>query len=232
MRLYFICPLFLQKLIWIPTRFILWFFGRMEVRGLENLNGIKTPVIFAPNHLSELDPLLVPASLPFWSRFSPLFYTTREKLFYNTVGWRRHFFGGLFIKLWGGYPVSVGLRDYEKAMPHHIRLAKAGVSFCFFPEGGLTLDGTIQPAKGGVAHLAEFANYSIVPVGISGAFKMSATDFFFRRRKLVVHFGSAISQDDLRSVCVNANGNIYKQRGEYVIERVKQLVLAAQRPAQ
>ncbi|HEY5232443.1 MAG TPA: hypothetical protein VIK35_02770, partial [Verrucomicrobiae bacterium] len=112
MRFYFISPLLLQKLIWIPTRSILWFFGRLEVRGLENLNGIKTPVIFAPNHPSELDPFLVPASLPFWSRFSPLFYTTREKSFYDTVGWRRHLFGGLFINLWGGYPVSVGLRDY------------------------------------------------------------------------------------------------------------------------
>lgn len=117
-----------------------------------------------------------------------------------------------------------GLRDYQKAMPHHLRLAKAGVSFCFFPEGGRTHNGTIQPAKGGVAYLAECANYPIIPVGISGPFRMSASEFFLRRRKLVVRFGAVIKQDELQNSSVKGNGTVYKGRGEFVLARVKELI--------
>ncbi len=220
MRLYFIIPLFLQKLIWIPTRFILIFFGRLEVRGLENLNGIRTNVIFASNHPSELDPFLIPTSLPFWSHFSPMFYATREKAFYNTVGWRRHFFGGLFIRLWGGYQVIAGLRDYKKALPHHIRIVRDGGNLCIFPEGGRTAGGT-HPAKGGVAYLAELTNRPIVPVGISGVHGMTVLDFFFRRRKIIVRFGEGIELKYLKSNKIPsvAEGNFYKEAASYVMQQ-------------
>ena len=107
MKLYFIAPLFLQKFIWIPTRLILTIFGHIKIRGLEHLKGIPSKVIFACNHASEIDPFIVPASLPFWSRFSPLFYATRERAFYDTNGWRKYLFGGMFINAWGGYPAIV-----------------------------------------------------------------------------------------------------------------------------
>ena len=231
MRFYFISPLLLQKLIWIPTRFILWFFGRLEVRGLENLKGVHTPVIFAPNHPCELDPFLVPASLPFWSRFSPLFYATREKQFYDTCGWRRHLFGELFIKMWGGYKVFVGLRDYEKSLPHHIRIVHDGGNLCVFPEGGKATHGIFQPAKGGVAYLAERTDCPVIPVGFSGLCRMTVSDFFFRRRKIVVHFGEIIYLKDLNAEVADitaVDGMIYKAKAEYVMERVKQLVPTAQ----
>ena len=50
---------------------MLLLFVRLEVRGLENLKGIETNVIFAANHPSELDPFLIPASKPSisWPRY-------------------------------------------------------------------------------------------------------------------------------------------------------------------
>ncbi|MDE2188208.1 MAG: hypothetical protein KGJ35_00560, partial [Patescibacteria group bacterium] len=81
MKLYFLSPLILQKIIWIPTNIILRFFCHLQVRGLENLKGIGRNAIFASNHASELDPFFIPASLPFFSRFSPIFYASREKAF-------------------------------------------------------------------------------------------------------------------------------------------------------
>ena len=231
-KLYFIIPLLLQKSIWIPTRLILIFFGRLEVRGLKNLKGINANVIFASNHPSELDPFLIPASLPFRSHFSPLFYATREKPFYDSCGWRRHLFGEQFIKMWGGYKVLVGLRDYEKSLPHHIRIVRDGGSLCVFPEGGKATHGNFQPAKGGVVYLAERSNCPIVPVGFSGLCKMTVSDFFFRRQKITVHFGKIIYPKELNvEVAESAavDGKIYKAKAEYVMERVKQLVPAAQR---
>ncbi|MEN9524382.1 MAG: 1-acyl-sn-glycerol-3-phosphate acyltransferase, 1-acyl-sn-glycerol-3-phosphate acyltransferase, partial [Candidatus Parcubacteria bacterium] len=198
MKLYFLAPLFFQKLIWVPTRLILRIFGHIKIYGLENIEGLQGPVIFAANHSSEIDPLIVPSSLPFWSCYSPLFYATREKSFYSKNGWRKHLFGGLFINAWGGYCVNVGLRDYEKSLKDHIQIGRDGGSFCVYPEGGITPDGTIQPARGGVAYLAERAKCTIVPVGVSGVYNTPFKDFFAGKRHINVYFGKPITQKELR----------------------------------
>ena len=222
MKPYFLAPLFFQKLIWIPTRFILVFFGHIKIYGLENLKNVKGNVIFACNHSSEIDPFIVPSSLPFWSRFSPLFYTTREKAFYTRNGWRRHLFGGIFINAWGGYTAKTGLCDYEKSLAEHIQIARDGGSFCVYPEGGITPDGTIQPARGGVAYLAERVRCVIVPVGVSGVYRTSVSDFFLGKRRIVVRFGMPITQDELREEIVRKSGirtHIYKEKVEELKEK-------------
>jgi 1-acyl-sn-glycerol-3-phosphate acyltransferase len=227
MKHYFLAPLILQKLIWPPTRFILWFFGHLKVKGLENLKDIKGNVIFAPNHASEIDPFLVPASLPFWSRFSPLFYTTREKEFYNTNGWRKHLFGGMFINAWGGYGVKVGLNDYQKSLENHCEIMQDKGSFCVYPEGRRSPDGTIQPAKGGVAYLAECGTAPIVPVAFSGTFRTTFTGFFLRKRHITVYFGKPIYQEELKRHIPRGehlDPKVYKLEAEYVMEKVREMV--------
>jgi 1-acyl-sn-glycerol-3-phosphate acyltransferase len=190
MKWYFLSPLALQKLIWIPTRLILSFFGHLEIKGLENLETVKGNAIFACNHVSELDPFLVPASLPFWSHFSPIFYTSRESKFYVNSGWRQHFYGGWFFKIWGSYPVSVGLHDYEKSLHHHIRIVRSGGSLCIYPEGRTTPDGSIQPAKGGVAYLAHITGRPVIPVLLNGHYKLSLRNLLLRRRQITVTYGA------------------------------------------
>src|SRR3989344_2976057 len=85
-KILYLFPLVLQTLIWIPTRLILKFFLRFKIQGLENLEGLKGPVIFAVNHSSEWDPVLVPAALPFLSSLGPTFFTSRERKFYEKNG--------------------------------------------------------------------------------------------------------------------------------------------------
>lgn len=187
---YFISPFIIQKIVWIPTRFLLVVFGRIQIRGIENLYGIKTNVIFACNHSSELDPFMVPVSLSMTTRFAPIFYASREKSFYVNSGWRKIFYGGLFFKACGSYPVSVGLRDYDKSLRNQIRIIKDGGNLCIYPEGQKTRDGRIQPAKGGVAYLALSTGRPIVPVCIDGLFHFSFAEFFAGRRHLSVTFGA------------------------------------------
>ena len=187
---YFISPYIIQKIVWIPTRFLLVYFGRIQIRGLENLKGLKGNAIFACNHSSELDPFMVPVSLSFASRFSPIFYASREKSFYVNSGWRKIFYGGLLFKACGSYPVSVGLHDYKAAMKHQLRIISDGGSVCIYPEGRKTPDGDIQPAKGGVAYLALSTGRPVIPVRIDGLFRFSFADFFARRRQLAVTFGA------------------------------------------
>jgi len=242
MKWYSFSPLILQKLIWVPTRFSLWFFGRLEVKGLENLpntnsiTGAKQNVIFVCNHASELDPFFVPASLPFFSRFSPMFYATREKEFYDTSGWRQVFYGGMFFRAWGGYPAFVGLRDYEKSLSQHVSLLKDGVNMCVFPEGHITPDGSIQPAKGGVSFLSIYTGVPIIPVAISGTYQISPYRFFARKNRLKTVFGKPIYPEELKASInisestISIGGNdslvdfsIYKTMSDYVMKKVGEL---------
>lgn len=223
MRLYEISPLILQKLIWVPTRLMLKFFGHLEISGMENLTDLKTNAIFACNHSSELDPFFVPASLGFLSSHSPLFYTTREKRFYDTSGWRQIFYGGTLFKMIGGSPVFVGLRDYEKSLSKHISLLKCGKNLCVFPEGGITPDGTIQVAKGGIAYLSETTSKPIIPVSISGTYRTNIKNLLLRQRNFKVHFGAPVYAKDLLSNKITpaaSTGDAYKAAAQIVMNRI------------
>ncbi len=191
--LLFIVPWILQTCIWIPTRFFLWFFGGLKVEGLENLRALPRGVIFAVNHTSELDPIVIPAALPFLCRLMPMFYTSREKEFYKNSGWRQIFYGGLFFKVWGAYPVVVGVHNYEKSLSCHLDLLRRGASLVIFPEGRRSRDGRLQEAKGGVAYLASRTAKPIVPVGIVGNFGLHPRDFFLRKARIRVIFGTPLS---------------------------------------
>jgi len=193
-------PLILQTLIWIPTRIILRFFLRLEVKGLENLEGLKKPVIFAVNHSSEWDPILVPASLPFLSPLMPMFYTSREREFYEKRGVQSLFYGGFFFKIWGAYPVKVGVKNYERSLKEHIKLLEMGAgSLCIFPEGGKTPDGTTKEFKGGVSFLSKRIWVPTIPTKIDGYFRMTKKDFFMRKRKVTITFGRPLTPPSLFS---------------------------------
>ncbi len=226
MKLYFIAPIIVQKIIWLPTRLVLKFFGHLNIKGLENLDGIKGPVIFACNHSSAMDEFMVPASLPFFSRFSPLFYPVREKEFYKEYGWKRHFFDHRIMNLWGSYAVITGMKDYEKSLHKHIKILKDGGSFCYFPEGGITMDGNFQPAKGGVAYLAEKNLCAIIPVRIDGVFRVSIKEFFSFKRQISVTFGQVITFGELENISLdNSEPDIqnYKIRSTYVMKKIADL---------
>ncbi len=216
---YFISPLILQKLIWIPTRLVLRLFGRFEVNGLENLKEVNGNAIFGLNHTSELDPILLPAALQFGSHFSPIFYTSREHKFYVRAGWRKHFYGGTFFKAWGAYPVFVGLRDYEKSLSFHIDIVRNGGSMCVFPEGRVTRDGNIQEAKGGIAYLAYATGTPIIPVRLDGTFWMTFTDFILRRRRISISFGKPIRVAELLGT--NPSAEDFKRCANEVVDKIR-----------
>lgn len=227
MKLYTLAPLLLQKLIWIPTRLLLVVCGRLTIKGLENIKNIQGPVIFAVNHSNDIDPFMVPATLPFWSPFSPLFYVVREKSFYEGKGVRKELFNSWFIKLWGGYGAAVGIRDYGVSLKQHIQILQDGYSFCFYPEGRITPDGNLLPGKGGISYLAHSAPCTIVPVGISHVYKMTTGDFFARKRKIVVAYGKPIDPKTLYSGLPTtpiSGENVWKKEADAVMERIAELI--------
>ena len=170
-------------------RLLLRFFADLEVHGLENLP-THGPVIFAANHESELDVILVPASLPFISLLAPMFYVAKKREFYRKTGLRSLFYGGFFFKLWGAYPVREGLRNYKFSLNMHLRMLHERKCVLIFPEGRVTPDGRIGKAHGGVAYLAWESRAPVVPVGIKSTYQISFAKLLARRQKITITFGS------------------------------------------
>ncbi|MDO8492246.1 MAG: lysophospholipid acyltransferase family protein [bacterium] len=210
-----IVPFILQTFVWIPTRIILQVFGQFEVRGLENLKELKGNVVFASNHSSELDPILLPASLPFFSSLSPIFYVSREKEFYNRQAFLKWvFYREWFFEIWGAYRAQAGKHDYEKSLKNHVEILSNGGCVFVFPEGEKTSDGKLLLAHGGVAYLSRKTGAPIVPVSISGVFKMRPSDFFLRQRKIILTFGTPIFPTT----------NDYKTEAQKVMDKIGEML--------
>lgn len=196
---YRLSPLILQWILWPFVRPLFHFFIKFHILGLENLKALPEGVIFAANHSSELDPIVVPAALPFFSRFRPFFYTSRERALYVRKHWYQHFYGENLFKLFGAYPVIIGIRNYALSLASHIKLIKERKSVIIFPEGGITLDGSLREGKGGLMFLAEKTGAPIIPVAIDGTYKITFRDFFYRQRKVKIAFGKPIYAKDIFS---------------------------------
>jgi 1-acyl-sn-glycerol-3-phosphate acyltransferase len=226
-KLKYISPLILQTIIWIPTRIIFFLFGRLRVRGLENLTTINGSVIFAPNHSSELDPVLIPASLAFFSRLMPMFYTSREQSFYKYSSWRKYIYGGTLFKLWGSYPVYPGKNNFDLSLPNHIEILRNNKSLCMFPEGKKTRDGNLGLPKAGVAYLAQLTQCAVVPVYISGVYQTKFSDFILRKNKISVTFGRPLYYQDLlkenSDVVSPTNYQKYQSGAVIVMTKIKEL---------
>ena len=226
MKLFYLTPIVLQKIIWLPVRLALVVFGKIEIHGVETLRELKGNALFVSNHTSELDACIVASSVPFWSHFSPVFFASRENKFYDTSGWRRHVYGGAFFKLFGAQPIYAGFKDYEKSLVNHVQLLKDKKSILVFPEGRITPDGSIQSARGGVAYLAAHSTCHIIPVAISGAHGMTLGDFVSRRRTLIIRFGQPIYRDEFEVLVrqdIDPADNVYKREAAYMMEKVKEL---------
>lgn len=197
MNFFSITPFLLQTSLWPTMWVVLWWFGKITILGKENIRGHENGAIFAVNHSSQFDPILIPATLNPFSALMPMFYLAREREFYDVTGLTQYIYGGIFFKIWGAYPVTVGTGDYEHALRHHIKILGRGQSICIFPEGGLNKSGVVGEGKPGVAYLAWRTGRHIIPVAIHGHDQMGPRDFFSRKHSLTVSYGKPITKEEL-----------------------------------
>jgi len=226
-----ILPEFSQRLIWGPLRFIMIVFCSLEVKGVHNIKNIKGKKIFASNHQSELDPLLIVACLPFLSRLFPIIYVTREKCFYmgrNWKKWQKFLYGGTFFRIIGGYQTYVGLKNYGLALRNHLETLSIGNNVGIFPTGKRvkTQDDAIK-AKGGVSFLAQKSNAPIIPVLIQGLENLTFKNIFSREMKVTVTFGSPLYLKDIvqnpKKMIINDKLNDYEIAATKIWEHIKKL---------
>jgi len=148
-----------ELLRWIVLFPPLWALTRPRIHGSEQLTG-NGPYIFAANHSSHLDTLLLLAALPLRLRLRLRAAAAADYFF--TSWWK----GALVKMLFNAFLFErrsfVGLSCAQ-------RLLKDGYSVLLFPEGTRSKDGQLQPFKCGIGRLALATQVGVVPVWIEGA---------------------------------------------------------------
>ncbi len=136
------------------ARSLTWMLGvDVQLRGLEHLGG-GGPFVFAPNHQSHLDILVLLGFLPGRTRFA----AKRELWAHPVVG--------AVLDTLGMVPIE---RDHpERAIDALDRAATERQSFVIFPEGTRSRTGQLLPFKKGAFVLAIAAGLPIVPVVCRG----------------------------------------------------------------
>ena len=138
---------------------VISYYANPTIRGLDRLHDLDGPAIFAANHQSHADTLLMLTSMP---------PPWKHKAFVGAAA--DYFFGNrttaaisaLFI---GAIPIertSINRNTIEKA----VDLLRNGWSMVIYPEGGRSPDGWGQEFRPGAAFLAKQAGVPVVPVHI------------------------------------------------------------------
>jgi len=126
---------------------------RMHVVGIENLNKAGSNVIIALNHVSFLDAGLA------------LALSDRKPVFAIDVGIAKRWWVRPFASLTNAMPLDP---TKPMAVRSLIDAVKAGNALIIFPEGRITVTGSLMKVYDGAAMIADKSAAEIVPVRIEG----------------------------------------------------------------
>ncbi len=164
---------------------VLW---RPEIEGVERVPR-DGAVIIASNHLSFIDSIVIPLSVPHRR------VTFLAKSDYFTGGGvlgfpRRAFFRGM-----GAVPIERGDGgDAQAALATALQVLSRGLAFGVYPEGTRSRDGRLYKGRTGIAWLALEAGVPVVPAGLVGTDRVQpiGARFPLPRRGVRVRFGDPI----------------------------------------
>lgn len=185
---------------------------RFKTYGTENMP--EGPCIFAPNHQSYLDALLLSASLP--GRFinDTFFYAKAEHL---RKWWQRRFADKHNVIIMDiNADLKLSLQKLASALSQ-------GKKIILFPEGTRTLDGKLGDFKKTFAILAKELHVPVIPVSIKGAFEA------LPRGRFMPRFRQNISVDFLNPIMPSESDD-YDSIVNKVVEAIKQQMLPQPTP--
>lgn len=194
------------------------FYIDYEVTGEENLQEaikLNRGVIFASNHISNLDPitymLINTANIRFLAK-NTLFKVP-------VLGWCMKKCGQLSINR-----MSIDTQAIRDCVNF---LSKAGNVLCIFPEGTRSKTGELQPGKPGCAMIACKTKSIVIPVAISGTNKILPKNTFFPKvSNIKIKIGKHLNLDDyyLKINDIPAHDReIYNQITEIIMKEIKNL---------
>ena len=170
-------------------------YAALEVRGAQELDKLKGPVLFVSNHLSYLDHAAVMFALP-----PELRYRTA------TAAWAEFFFGdyhgmSFFLRrlsyqyaslLFNLFPLAQS-QGFSGSLKFMGKLADAGVNILIFPEGEHSLDGKLLPFQMGLGIMVKALGIPVVPIKIAGTDQVLPHNASFPKKgKVTVSFGKPL----------------------------------------
>ncbi|MFC4078112.1 lysophospholipid acyltransferase family protein [Salinithrix halophila] len=151
-------------------RLLFRLFYKWEKQGVENVPA-KGPVVICCNHINNLDPPLLGASLE-----RQVHFMAKEELFKIPVI-------GSLVHSFGSFPVSRGSAD-KRALKKALELLGEGRVLGVFPEGTRSKTGQLGQAHTGAAFIALKGEAVLVPAAVLGSYRL------FRRVRII--FGKPI----------------------------------------
>ena len=151
-------------------------FAWLKVEGLEHLDGLDGPVIFAANHQSHMDVPVILAALPgkwrrrvapamakefFKAHFFPGEFSRRQR-FTNSLN---YYLSAFFFNT---FPLPQREAGARQTLRYAGELLSDGFSVLIFPEGKRTDRGEISTFKPGVAMMAARLGVPVVPIRLEG----------------------------------------------------------------
>lgn len=150
-------------------------FTRTRITGLENIpHDSETPLIFAANHASTYDVVLLMLHIPV--PIHPV----------GPADFKLLFPANLLVKWAGVILIHRGLADKD-SIKRMSEVLKAGGHLALFPEGG-TWEKRLDDVKPGVAYLSQSTGARIVPVAIGGSYGVWARLLRLARPEVTLHF--------------------------------------------
>ncbi|WP_137126449.1 AMP-binding protein [Roseomonas sp. HF4] len=197
-------------LLW-PVRAAGWALARGIGRAMFSLSATgagrvprQGPVVIVSNHVSDLDPGMLAAALPFGAARRLWWAGAAERLFVNRAARG-------FARTFQVFPVD------ERAPAQAIAMARAvlarGEALAWFPESWRSPDGRLQRFLPGIGLVLEgMPEVTVVPAHIAGAFEAMPRDARFPRRHPVrVTFGEPV-----RVAEISTEGEGSRRRAEAI----------------
>lgn len=174
----------LGQALFVLNRLLMKVIFSLEVQGVERVPA-QGPCVLVPNHTSLLDPPAVMAAL--------------SDSFLNRTywgGWTGIMFRNAVMRLVSRavqvLPIDQSSRPLANIALGAAALAR-GYNLVWFPEGGRSSDGILQPFQPGIGLMMTAHPTPIIPVCIEGSFEALPTGAWWpRRRAIRVVFGETL----------------------------------------
>lgn len=159
---------------------------RPVVRGRSNVPR-RGPVIFASNHLSFVDSIVIALLAP-----RPVHFLAKDTYF--TGPGLQGTLTRCFFAAFGSVPVDrSGHRSAQAALGAAERILAGGHAFGIYPEGTRSLDGRLYRGRTGVAWLALATGAPVVPVALTGTDRLQPVGRRLPRyHRITLEFGSPL----------------------------------------
>ncbi len=171
----YICKLLPEVLIKSVIRWLLKIVYRVEVIGLDNYENAGDRVVIIANHTSFLDAALLAAFLPDKLTFAVNTFVVQK-------WWIR-----LFLRMVDAYPLDPTNPMALKSLINYLEQDKRCV---IFPEGRITVTGTLMKIYEGPGLIADKSGAKLLPIRIEGA---QYSPFSYLKNKVRIHWAPKIT---------------------------------------